>query len=64
MTGRRLANAGADHVAHEAFVHGGGINAGAGDGFANGERAQVRRAEVFEHTQKLAGGGTNGADDD
>ena len=48
-------SAGADDVAHDAFVDGRGIDAGALDGFANSQRAELGRPEILQPAEKLAG---------
>ena len=41
-----------------------GIDAGAAHGFGDDERAELRRGEVLERAEKLAGRRADGADDD
>ena len=64
LPGRRLAGAGRDDVAHDAFVDRGGIDACPPDCFADDHRAELRRGEVFQRAEKFAGRKTNGTDDD
>ena len=57
---RRLARrvlpfAGGDDVAHDALVDDAGIDAGAPDRLADGDRAELRRGELFEGSEELAG---------
>ena len=61
---RRLAQAGRDDVAENAFVDLRGIQPGARDRLAHREGAQVGRRERLEHAQELARGRTRGAEDD
>ena len=61
---RRLAGAGRDDVAHDAFVDRRRVDAGARDRFADDQRAQLRRGEILERAEELAGGHADGADDD
>ena len=42
LTRRVLAEPGGDDVAHQALVDGGGLDAGAGDGLAHDQRAELR----------------------
>ena len=44
-----------DDVAHDAFVDGGGIDAGAADRLAHGDGAELGGGEVFQGTEELAG---------
>ena len=59
-----LAQPGRDDIAHDAFVHDCGIEAGAADGLGDHERAELGRSERFERAQELACRGADGADDD
>ena len=61
---RRLARAGRHDVAHDALVHARRIDAGARHRLANDQRAQLRRLQILERAQELAGRQANGADDD
>ena len=61
---RVLAVAGLDHVAHDALVHQRRIDAGAGDRFADRERAELRGGEFLQRAQELAGRGAGGGEDD
>ena len=61
---RVLAVAGRDDVAHDAFVDGARIDAGAADGLAHDQRAELRRGEVLQRAEKLAGRRADGGDDD
>ena len=60
---RVLALAGRHDVAHDAFVHDFGIDAGTPDRFANGHRAELRRSEAFQDAEELAGWRSDRADD-
>ena len=53
-----------DDVAHDALVDERRIDAGARDGLANDQRAELRRGEVLQRAEELAGGRPDGADDD
>ena len=57
-------SAGRDDVAHDAFVDDRRIDAGAADGFGDDQRAELRRGEVLERAEELAGRRADGADDD
>ena len=52
-----------DDVAHDALVHGIGIDSGTSNGLGHHERAQVGGGKGLEGTEELAGRGSNGADD-
>ena len=64
MPSRRLAGAGRHDVAHDALVNGCGVDPRAADRLAHHERAQLRRLEILEGAEELAGGQSDGADDD
>ena len=61
---RRLAGAGRDDVAHDAFVHRRRIDARAADRFADDHGAELGRGEILQRAEKLAGRQPNGTDDD
>ena len=61
---RRLAQTGRHDVAHDALVHRVGFDAGAADRLAYGHGAELGRREPFQGAQELAGGSTNGGNDD
>ena len=65
---RRLARrvlplAGGDDVAHDAFVDGGGIDAGAAHRLAHGDGAELGRGEIFQGAEELARRRPGGGDD-
>ena len=64
LSGRRLADAGRDDVAHDAFLDARRVDAGAAHRFANHEGAKVGGGEVLQRAEKLAGGCANGGNDD
>ena len=64
LTGRRLAAPALDHLAHDHFFYGGGIDAGAGDGIADDHRAELGRAKRRESAEIAADGRPNGGQDD
>ena len=51
---RILSQPGGHHIAHDAFVHAVGIDAGAFDRFPHHDRAQLRRAEIGERALKFS----------
>ena len=61
---RILAESGGDDVAHDALVDLRGIDAGALDGLANRDGAELRRAEIGEAALKFSDGGAAAGDDD
>jgi len=61
---RVLSFAGGDHVAHDALVHGAGIDAGAAHRLAHRNRAKRGRGELFQRSEELAGGGPDCGNDD
>ena len=64
LAGRVLAEPGRDDVAHQALVDGGRLDAGAGDGFAHDQGAELRGGEALEGAQELAGRDADRGDDD
>ena len=61
---RVLTVPGLDDVAHDAFVDAGRIDPGARHRLAHDERAELRRGEVLQRAEELAGGRADGGDDD
>ena len=59
-----LADARRQDVAHDALVDSGGIDTGARDGLAHGNRAELRRLERLQRAEKFSGWRADGADDD
>ena len=55
--------AGAHHVAHDAFVHRRGIEAGAPHGLRHHQRAEIGRREVLQRTEEFPGWRAHRADD-
>ena len=53
-----------DDVAHDAFVDDRRVDAGAADGLGDDQRAELRRGQVLQDAEQLAGGRADGADDD
>ena len=64
LSRRRLAEAGRDDVAHDAFLDDRRVDAGAAHGLAHDHRPQLRRGEVLERAEELPGGQADGRDDD
>ena len=60
LPGGILTVAGLEHVAHDALVDEGRIDAGTGDRLTNDQGAELRSGEVLEHTEELAGRRANG----
>ncbi len=55
LPGRRLAFAGRDDIAHQAFVDVRWIDARSRERFTNGDGAKLRRGEAFQRAKELAG---------
>jgi hypothetical protein len=64
LTGRDLARAGLDHVAHDHVVDLVAADPGALQGRRDRERAEVHRREVLERARQLSDRGTGTPDDD
>ncbi|MNE03951.1 hypothetical protein D3C80_964710 [compost metagenome] len=60
---RALLEAGGQHVAHDHFLHVGRRNAGAADGFAYGQCAQVNGGHAGQAALEAAHGSTGATDD-
>ena len=63
LSGGSLTDSRGHHVAHDAFLDGRGLDAGAPDRLAHDHRTQLRRWEILQCTQKLAGRQPDGGND-
>ena len=52
---RVLSEAGADDVAHDAFVDDAGVDTGAAHGFGDDQRAELGRGQIFQRAEKFPG---------
>jgi hypothetical protein len=64
LPGRSLPQTSRDDVAHDAFLHRRGIDAGPRDGFTNNQRAEFGGRQILQAAEKLAGRRSNRRDDD
>ena len=64
LPGGVLSDARGDDVAHDALVHLARLEAGSRDRLTHDERAKLRCGRVLQRAEKLAGGRTDGREDD
>ena len=64
LSRRILSEAGREDVAEDAFLDERRIDAGARDGFAHGNRAELGGLEAFQLAEKFSRRQASGADDD